>query len=152
MRCTKTDLLYFGRHWGNSRSPALVNEYSKVPNRRADGNKWASLEKKITLPAFLLSKLINEQGGITWKIANRVERKSEKSKQACSSIRDFRVGFVDVSTKFRLIYNDQLVMSYLVTYSMSYFTPLLDLWNLNPFNTVVSKEGTIYEWFLLAQQ
>ena len=28
---------------------------------------------------------------ITWKIANRVERKSEKYKRACSSIRDFRV-------------------------------------------------------------
>ena len=28
----------------------------------------------------------------TWKIANRVERKSKKSKRACSSIRDFRVG------------------------------------------------------------
>ena len=72
----------------------LINRYvPEVPNRRADRNKRAGLEKKITLPAFLLSKLVNEQGGIiiTWKIVNRVERKSEKSKRACSSIRDFRV-------------------------------------------------------------
>ena len=38
--------------------------YSEVPNRRADQNKQAGLEKKSTLPAFLLNKLINEQGGI----------------------------------------------------------------------------------------
>ena len=38
--------------------------YSEVPNRRADRNKRAGLEKKPILPAFLLSKLINEQGGI----------------------------------------------------------------------------------------
>ena len=46
-----------------------------------------------------LKSLIEEQTGInkqgwkkvTQKIASRVERKSEKSKQACSSIRDFRV-------------------------------------------------------------
>ena len=64
--------------------PAFVNSYSKfcififyfslrlflflcyfeVPNRRADRNKQASLEKSATLPAYLLSKLINEQGGI----------------------------------------------------------------------------------------
>ena len=38
--------------------------YSEVPNRRADQNKRAGLEKNSILPAFLLSKLINEQGGI----------------------------------------------------------------------------------------
>ena len=38
--------------------------YSEVPNRKADRNKRAGLEKNSTLPAFLLSKLINEQGGI----------------------------------------------------------------------------------------
>ena len=38
--------------------------YSEVPNRRADQNKRAGLEKNSTLPAFLLGKLINEQGGI----------------------------------------------------------------------------------------
>ena len=74
----------------------LILGYSEVPNRRADQDKRAGLEKNYTLPAFLLIKLINEQGGIFFiiplKIASRVERKSEKSKQACSSIRDFRVG------------------------------------------------------------
>ena len=39
-------------------------EYSEVPNRRADRNKQAGLEKSATLLAYLLSKLINEQGGI----------------------------------------------------------------------------------------
>ena len=39
-------------------------DYSKVPNRRADWNKRAGLEKTATLLAYLLSKLINKQGGI----------------------------------------------------------------------------------------
>ena len=38
--------------------------YSEVPNRRADQNKRAGLENSATLLAYLLSKLINEQGGI----------------------------------------------------------------------------------------
>ena len=38
--------------------------YSEVPNRRADRNKRAGLEKSGALLAYLLSKLINEQGGI----------------------------------------------------------------------------------------
>ena len=38
--------------------------YSEVPNRRADRNKRADLEKNATLLAYLRSKLINEQGGI----------------------------------------------------------------------------------------
>ena len=38
--------------------------YSEVPNRRADRNKQAGLEKSGTLLAYSLSKLINEQGGI----------------------------------------------------------------------------------------
>ena len=38
--------------------------YSEVPNRRADRNKRAGLEKSATLLAYLLNKLINEQGGI----------------------------------------------------------------------------------------
>ena len=38
--------------------------YSEVPNRRADQNKLGEMEKKITLPAFLLSKLVNEHCGI----------------------------------------------------------------------------------------
>ena len=41
-----------------------VFPYSEVPNRRADQNKQAGLEKSGTLLAYLLSKLINEQGGI----------------------------------------------------------------------------------------
>ena len=40
------------------------NKYSEVPNIRADQNKRAGLEKSATLLAYLLSKLINEQGGI----------------------------------------------------------------------------------------
>ena len=39
-------------------------QYSEVPNRRADRNKRADLEKSATLLAYLLSKLINEQSGI----------------------------------------------------------------------------------------
>ena len=38
--------------------------YSEVPNRRADWNKRAGLEKSAKLLAYLLSKLINKQGGI----------------------------------------------------------------------------------------
>ena len=41
-----------------------VSTYSEVPNRRADQNKRAGLEESDTLLAYLLSKLINEQGGI----------------------------------------------------------------------------------------
>ena len=42
----------------------LEADYSEVPNRRADQNKRAGLDKSDTLLAYLLSKLINEQGGI----------------------------------------------------------------------------------------
>ena len=38
--------------------------YSEVPNRRADRNKRAGLKKSATLLPYLLSKSINEQGGI----------------------------------------------------------------------------------------
>ena len=72
----------------------LCLDYSEVPNRRADQNKRAGSEESDALLAYLLSKLINEQGGIFHLLhenASRVERKSEKSKQACSSIRNFRV-------------------------------------------------------------
>ena len=37
---------------------------SGVINRRADRNKRAGLEKSATLLAYLLSKLINKQGGV----------------------------------------------------------------------------------------
>ena len=42
----------------------LFATYSEVPNRRADRNKQAGLEKNASLLAHLLSKSINEQGGI----------------------------------------------------------------------------------------
>ena len=42
----------------------ILLDYSEVPNRRADQNKRAGLEESDTLLAYLLSKLINEQGGI----------------------------------------------------------------------------------------
>ena len=38
--------------------------YSEVPNRQAEPNKQAGLEKNSILPAFLLSKFINKEGGI----------------------------------------------------------------------------------------
>ena len=53
-------LLLFHPHWNQSQ----IIGYSEVPNRRADLNKRAGLEKSATLLAYLLSKLINEQGGI----------------------------------------------------------------------------------------
>ena len=73
------------------RAKFYKTKYSEVPNRRADLNKRAGLRKNSTLPAFLLSKLINEQGGIfcllsTRKIESMEGKKSEKSKRACSSI------------------------------------------------------------------
>ena len=40
----------------------ILVPYSEVPNRRADRNKRAGSEKSATLLAYLLSKLINEQG------------------------------------------------------------------------------------------
>ena len=44
--------------------PNISNSnYSEVPNRQADRNKRAGLEKNAILLAYLLSKLINEQGG-----------------------------------------------------------------------------------------
>ena len=43
--------------------PLALCDYSEVPNRRADRNKQAGLEKSVTQLAYLLSKLINEQGG-----------------------------------------------------------------------------------------
>ena len=42
----------------------FLSNYSEVPNRTADRNKRAGLEKNASLLAYLLSKSINEQGGI----------------------------------------------------------------------------------------
>ena len=48
-----------------NKSCTELSLYYKVPNiRQADQNKRAGLEKNATLLAYLLSKLINEQGGI----------------------------------------------------------------------------------------
>ena len=41
-----------------------VFSYFEVPNRRADRNKRVGLENSATLLAYLLSELINEQGGL----------------------------------------------------------------------------------------
>ena len=68
--------------------------YSEVPNRQADRKKQAGLEKNASLLAYLPSKSIRAWWNfsfITWKIASRVDRKSEKIKWVCSSFRDFRV-------------------------------------------------------------
>ena len=48
----------------STKSLAHISTYSNVPIRRADRNKQAGLEKSATLLAYLLSKLINQQGGI----------------------------------------------------------------------------------------
>jgi len=50
--------------------------YSEVPNRQADWNKKAGLEKNATLLAYLLSKSINEQGGI-FRLLREQEFRSE---------------------------------------------------------------------------
>ena len=42
----------------------MLIQYSEVPNRRADRNKRAGLEKSAKLLAYSLRELINEQGGI----------------------------------------------------------------------------------------
>ena len=45
-------------------SDFIIIGYSEVPNRRADRNKRAGLEKSANLLGYILSKLINKQGGI----------------------------------------------------------------------------------------
>ena len=40
-----------------------IFHYTEVPNRRADRNKQAGLEKSATLLAYLLSKLKKQAGG-----------------------------------------------------------------------------------------
>ena len=58
------DTLLIEPLWIPSCTFKLKSNYSEVPNRRADWNKRAGLEKSSNLPAFLLSKLINERGEI----------------------------------------------------------------------------------------
>ena len=69
--------------------------YSEVPNRRADQNKRAGLEKSAILLAYLLSKLINEQSGIFRLLHENLQagwkEDLKKFKRALFSIRDFRV-------------------------------------------------------------
>ena len=55
---------HFGKRTAWSLIYFLTNAYSEVPNRRADLNKRAELEKNATLLAYLVSKSINEYGGI----------------------------------------------------------------------------------------
>jgi len=61
--------------------------YSEVPNRRAD-------RKNSTLPAFLLSKLINEQGGIFCLLHEKLQagwKENLKNLSEHALLRDFRV-------------------------------------------------------------
>ena len=53
-----------GETWAWFLKTLLLSLYSEGPNKQADRNKRAGLEKNATLPAYLLSKSINEQGGI----------------------------------------------------------------------------------------
>ena len=53
-----------GETWAWFLKTLLLSLYSEVPNKRADRNKRAGLEKNATLFAYLLSKSINEQSRI----------------------------------------------------------------------------------------
>jgi hypothetical protein len=79
-----------------------------------DQNKQAGLEKSAILLAYLLIKLINKQGGIFCLLHEKVERKSEKSKQACSSIKDFRV-CNHVSSNQKLEFSDSRFVIQVIT-------------------------------------
>ena len=79
-----------------------------------DQNKQAGLEKSAILLAYLLIKLINKQGGIFCLLHEKVERKSEKSKQACSSIKDFRV-CNHVSNNQKLEFSDSRFVIQVIT-------------------------------------
>ena len=62
IKCHPTSSFYL---IGNQDNYATyLSKHPEVLNRRADRNKWADLEKSATLLAYLLCKLINEQGGI----------------------------------------------------------------------------------------
>ena len=75
-------------------------QYSKVPNRRAEQNKRAGLEERETLLAYLLSKLINEQGWIFHSLHEKLqagwkENLKNLSEHALLHIRDFRVLYLE---------------------------------------------------------
>ena len=89
--------------------------YSEVPNRRADCNKPAGLEKNATLLAYLLSKLINEQGGIFHLLHEKLragwkENLKNLSKHALLCFRtsypilDFPILFWNILSCFRTSY------------------------------------------------
>jgi hypothetical protein len=72
-------------------SNSLFSSYSEVPNRRADWNKRAGMEKNVTLLASSLSKSINEQGEIFRLLHEKLRAGWKKNLKTCSSIRDFRL-------------------------------------------------------------
>ena len=53
--------------------------YSEVPNRRADRNKRTGLEKSATLLAYLLNRLLNEQGGIFHLLHKKLQAGSKEN-------------------------------------------------------------------------
>ena len=74
------------RHYHMFEDSYWQHRYSEVQNRQADRNKQTGLEKRGILLVYLLINKWTEWNFsfITLKIVNRVERKSEKTKQACS--------------------------------------------------------------------
>ena len=58
--------------------PLALCDYSEVPNRRAERNKRAGLEKSVTQLAYLLSKLINEQGEIFVLLHEKLQKGRKK--------------------------------------------------------------------------
>ena len=59
---------------------------TEVPNRRADRNKRAGLEKSATLLAYLLSKLINEQGGIFRLLHEKLQTRWKENRKKISEL------------------------------------------------------------------
>ena len=74
----------------------VLLSYSEGPNRRADRNKRAGMEKSATLLGYLLSELMNQQSGIFRLLRDKLctgwkENLKNLLKRASSSIRDFGV-------------------------------------------------------------
>ena len=61
---TRTKSMFDSQYTVKCYGQISTGAYSEVPNRRADLNKPAGLEKKCHSACLFLSKLINEQGGI----------------------------------------------------------------------------------------
>jgi hypothetical protein len=68
-----------------------LESYSEVPNRRSDRNKRAGLEKSANLLAYLLSKLINEQGGIFCLLHEKLRAGWKENLKKLKRGWDFRV-------------------------------------------------------------